>query len=477
MQAYNIKNARKKILAGSFVVYLILAVSLGVSIAYWYILAGAGNTEDKTTFWTFIIWLVVAVGFVAEIVKKVTISMFRNMTIWSVATFVSILTVMGTYSILDQDKQSELTKQSDGYKIALSQKTEALKQQAKYAYAQSFNITDLEERKRKAGNKAHWGTYNSLKKDIEARKKYLSAVNTLSLSEQGVKVGGAGTVSSNPLLSNIAELLGISDELLKSLFYLLVTVLLEIAAFWIGGKVEELKNIIYLTEAEILDLKLKAFYGVTMAELNSGIFAGVVQAQINEIEAEKQIEQIRKVSRQKLPANEAVQQIEEIKNQSEKEKEKAKQQHTENATQPPRPTFAQIEPDFQPKDLNITPKTCPSFGFGFLSNIAPKKEQSAPKQGQGAERGAPKKGQLKSTPKVDITSGGAGGRRKKETPDTGTSGKNSNRYKALKKAIGTGEVRPSYRGIKAFKYGGRGMGASTVKIYMEALKEEGIIKA
>ncbi len=251
MQAYNIKNARRKIWAGTAVVYLILAVSLGVSIAYWYILAGASNTEDQTIFWTFIIWLVVAVGFTAEIIKKVTISLFRNLPIWGVATFVSILTVMGTYSILDNDKQNELVKQSDGYQLAKNQKQKALEQQSKYAYAQNFNIEDLEKQKRKAGKRARWGTFNRLKKDIEAKRNYISATNTLNSASQNMDIGGAGTTSSNPFLTNLAKPLGISGELLKSLFFLLVTLLLEIGAFWIGGKVEELRNTLELTEADI----------------------------------------------------------------------------------------------------------------------------------------------------------------------------------------------------------------------------------
>jgi len=461
MQAYNIKNARKKILVGDLVIYLILAVSLGVSVAYWYILAGAGNTNAQTPFWTFIIWLVVAVGVVAETIKKVTISYFRNLTIWSVATFVSILTVMGTYSVLDQDKQSELTKQSDSYQMAKGQKAEALKLQAKYAYAQNFNLEELERKKRIAGKKARWGTYNSLKSDIEARKKYLSAVSTLKLSSQNME-SGAGGLSSNPFLSSIASFLGISADLLKSIFYLLVTILLEVSAFWIGGQVEQLKQHLELTELEILDLKIVSTFGVSMRDINAELFTNVLRAENDRIEAERQIEEIRKTSRQKLPAEQAAEQVKRLRNESKEKQKEAIQPH---------PT-----PNLPPQNsLNEITENTPSLGFGFLSNIAPKQVQSAPKKVQGAERGAPKKGRLETAPNVDIVGKGAGGKRKKETADTGTSGKNANRYKALKKAIEAGKVRPSYRGIKAFKYGGRGMGASTVKIYMEALKKEGII--
>jgi hypothetical protein len=317
MQAYNIKNARKKILVGDLVVYLILTVSLGVSIAYWYDLAGfRGDTaETKTMFWLILSFLVVAVGFTTEVVKKVTISMFRNVHIWLFATLVSILTIMGSYSILDQSKQNKLVTQSDGYKLALNQKKTALAQQSKYAYASNFNIEDLEQQKRTAGKKSRWGTFNRLKKDIEAKRSYDSAVATLELSSQDISIGGANT-STNPFLDTLAKPMGISGELLKTIFFLLITLLLESSAFWIGGKVEELRNTLELTEAEILDLKLKSMYGVTMSEINAGLFANVVQAQIDHIEAEKQIEIIRKTSRKKLPVGEAVTQIKQIQKQS-----------------------------------------------------------------------------------------------------------------------------------------------------------------
>ena len=191
MQAYNIKNARKKILVGELVIYLILAVSLGVSIAYWYDFAGFRNSNIEKTGFAFILsFLVVAVGFTTEVVKKVTISMFRHFYIWFFATFVSILTIMGSYSVLDQDKQNRLVTQSDGYKLALGQKKQALTQQAKYAYASSFSIEDLENQKRIAGKKARWGTFNRLKKDIEAKRFYDSAVATLGLSSQSINIGG-----------------------------------------------------------------------------------------------------------------------------------------------------------------------------------------------------------------------------------------------------------------------------------------------
>jgi hypothetical protein len=207
MQAHLIKDARQKIMVGNLSVYLILAVSLGASIAYWYILSGAGSSQNTSLFWQTIIWLVVAVGMVAELIKKLTISLFRNKTIWFVSTLVSVLTVMGTYSILDNDKQNQLIKKSDSYQMAKGQKENALKKQSQYAYAKNFSMEALEKKKRVAGNKSHWGTFNQAKKDIEAKRQYDSAVNTLGLSSNNMESSGAVNDSSNPLLSNIAKII------------------------------------------------------------------------------------------------------------------------------------------------------------------------------------------------------------------------------------------------------------------------------
>lgn len=449
MHGHSIKETRQKIMVGTFSIYLILAVSLGASIAYWYILAGISTNQNESTFWIFIIWLVVAVGLVAELIKKITLSTFRNPTIWGVATFVSVLTVMGTYSILDNQKQNQLIKQSDGYQMAKSQKAEALKKQAKFAYAGSFNISQLEKQKRTAGNKARWGTFNRLKKDIEAKKQYDSAVATLGLSTDNMNQGTAGNVSSNPLLTNLAKIFGIPPELLKSIFYLIVTLLLEVTAYWIGGQVEELKDRLNLTEAEILDIRNKAVFGVSMRDFNQAIFDNVVVAQTDQQEAEKEIEKLRKTNRKKLPASETAQQVKRLRTDS--------QQQQKTAKQPPRPAPENVPLQAQEKTPKIT--------FGFVPNSVPKKAQEkgdyVPKQAQS--RGTKKPLKINHNKRHSITA------------DTGTTGTNSKRYQALKNQIVTGKIKPTFRAIQGFKYGDRGMGRGTAEKYRKALIEEGII--
>lgn len=475
MHGHSIKETRQKIMVGTFSIYLILAVSLGASIAYWYILAGISTNQNESTFWIFIIWLVVAVGLVAELIKKITLSTFRNPTIWGVATFVSVLTVMGTYSILDNQKQNQLIKQSDGYQMAKSQKAEALKKQAKFAYAGSFNISQLEKQKRTAGNKARWGTFNRLKKDIEAKKQYDSAVATLGLSTDNMNQGTAGNVSSNPLLTNLAKIFGIPPELLKSIFYLIVTLLLEVTAYWIGGQVEQLKDRLNLTEAEILDIRNKAVFGVSMRDFNQAIFDNVVVAQTDQQEAEKEIEKLRKTNRKKLPASETAQQVKRLRTDS--------QQQQKIAKQPPRPASS-----FTPQNsLNIAhtqaiyqPKKAGDFPFGFIPRKQSKKAiGNSLKRRKNSLNRLDSDSSLTASNKAEATMRKT---RKTDTPDTGTRGETAQRYRALKKHIKKeieaerkkkNKVTISY--IRTFKYGTKKVGYPTAKKYHEALKEEGII--
>jgi len=426
MHGHSIRNTRRKIWVGRISIYLILGVSLGASIAYWYILAGISTNQDNTPFWLFIIWLVVAVGLVAELIKKITLSTFRHGGIWAVATFVSVLTVMGTYSILDNNKQNDLVKQSDSYQMAKEQKAEALKKQARFAYAKNFNIEKLEQKKRVAGNKAQWGTFNQLKEDIAAKKSYDSATATVQLSTENMLTGTAGgNASSNPLLTNISTFLGFSPELIKTIFYLLVTILLEVSAFWIGGQVEKLEETLELTEAEILDRRNKAVFGMSMRDFDQEVFERVVLSQLDQQQAERAIEALRKANRKKIPALEASSQIKEI---------RAETQHSLEVAKQAQPTVTGV-----------------------------------PEQAQAQAENVPKKAQPTGTKKR------LKNKREAVTADTGTEGENSKRYQALKSGIVKGEVKPTFRAIQGFKYGGRGMGRGTAEKYREALEREGVI--
>jgi Zn-dependent membrane protease YugP len=69
MHGHSIKETRHNIMVGTLSIYLILAVSLGASLAYWYLLAGISTTTTDT-FWLFMLWLVV--GLVAMLFGAVT---------------------------------------------------------------------------------------------------------------------------------------------------------------------------------------------------------------------------------------------------------------------------------------------------------------------------------------------------------------------------------------------------------------------
>ena len=173
----------------------------------------------------------------------------------------------------------------------------------------------------------------------------------------------------------------------------------------------------------------------------------MVTAETERVQAEKQIEKLRQTNRKKLPASETVTEVKRIRKEVKEKEEQAK-----------------VNP-------SPAPVAGSSFSFGFVPNSEPKQVQSEPKRVQNSE---PKKVQ-KQPIEVDIKPISRGSKRKKVTPDTGIQGATANRYRALKKAVIKGEVRPTKRGIKGFKFGGRGMGDSTAKKYREALINEGVI--
>lgn len=459
----NINETKSRIAVGNATVYLILAVSLGATLAYWYVLSGIENAKNLSQFWQVIIWLVVAVGLVAEIIKKVTLSTFRNKKIWLTATFVSVVTVMGTYSILDQTRQNDFTKQSDNYQDSRASKQAADSLSSKYAYASGYHLEILEKQYDQVivdrdNRKIKYNTYlkrkAALEQKINAKRAYDSAVATSKTSQTNMSNGSATGSSANPLLSNIAGVLNGSEELIKTLFYLLVTILLEISAFWIGGQVQELKNLLHLTEVELLDLKNQEIFGFSMREVQRDLFERVKRSQQDVVEAEKEVSHIRKtrkdpVNRQTLTVGEAGKMAKETRQQADTNQIEARAEYS-----PPLPSENGKIP------------------FGFVPHdTVPKQVQSVPKQVQNV----PKKVQPKSVSIGSTIGGGTGAKRKQETPDTGTRGTNAHRYNALLESIKKGGTKTTHRGIKAFKYGGRGMGDSTAKIYKKALKRDGII--
>ena len=278
-----IREMKKRILIGNATVYLILTVSFAATIAYWVILAGLGESKDLEAGWYALLVLIVGVGGVAEIVKKVTLSTYRHGVIWFVATAVSVLTVMGTYAILNSQRQDQITRSSDAYQDGRALKQEGISEASKYAHASGYNLDTLAKEMddvvcaRAAecggGRSISYANYLSKKTVIQQKiddaKAYQSAMGKVNLGGTSMNEGAIAS-SSNPLLDDIAAVTGISATLIKNLFYLAVTILLEFAAFHIGGRVEELKEELTYSEMELLERKNKANFGITMAEIMSG---------------------------------------------------------------------------------------------------------------------------------------------------------------------------------------------------------------
>ena len=310
---------RGKLYMGIFIVNLILVVSFAGSIMYWYALSIMGVSDTVAGVWKLVLWTLVAVGAVTEIVKKVSLSTFRHKGIWLSATLVSVLTVMGTFSILDANRESTLVKQSDQYKNAQVRQKGALDTASQYGWAAGFDLASLEAQlqqvvddraKRRIKYASYLSQKKALEKKIEAKRAYDSAMSMNSFAGEAMAKGGTGASSSNPLLSNIAALTGVGAEFLKSVFYLLVTLLLEFAAFFFGGKVEELKNRLNMTRAQLLDLQNIEVFGVSVAQISNATYQNVLQAEHDQIEADKEVNQLRK--KREIPAGATAEKVSEI---------------------------------------------------------------------------------------------------------------------------------------------------------------------
>ncbi len=287
---------RGKLYTGIFIVNLILVVSFAGSIMYWYALSVMGASDAVDGIWKLVLWSLVAVGAVTELIKKVSLSTFRHKGIWLSATFVSVLTVMGTFSILDANRESALVKQSDQYKNAQTRQNGALDTASQYGWASGFDLAGLESKlqqvvddraKRRIKYASYLSQKKALEKKIEAKRAYDSAMSMNNFAGEAMAKGGAGATSSNPLLSNIATLTGVGAEFLKSVFYLLVTLLLEFAAFFFGGKVEEIKNRLNMTRAQLLDIQNMEVFGLSVSQISNATYQNVLQAENDKSEVKK----------------------------------------------------------------------------------------------------------------------------------------------------------------------------------------------
>ena len=335
----NTKEMKSKATVGSITVWGILLVSLAATLAYWYVLAGLETATGLSSMWMTLLWVSVAVGLVAEVIKKVTLSTFRNKNIWLAATVVSVLTVIGTYSILNQARQNDLVKQSDSYQDSRATKKAADFLASQYAYAAGYDLEAMERELDQVivdrdNRKIKYNTYLSRKKALEekiaAKRNYDSAVGTSNIATANMSTGGSDS-SSNPLLSSLASVFSLSEGLITMLFYLFVTILLEVAAFWIGGEVEKIKQHMKLTEAELLDMKNQELFGFSVRDVQRDLFDRVRRSQQDAINAEYEVQQIRRTrkdedSGKQLPSGEVAANVNQKRYEADESQLQAKQE-------------------------------------------------------------------------------------------------------------------------------------------------------
>lgn len=304
------KEMKHKIMVGNLTVWSILLVSLMVSIFYWYQISGITTAgEDIGAFEEALLWSAVAIGFLSELVKKVTLSTFRNKKIWVFATIVSIVTVMGSFAILDQNRSVALKKGSDSYATAKDDKATYKKLMGSYANvankplpslldAETANIekggSNSARRKSKMSYQQFVTSRDRIKQDIADRKEYDKAKAMYDLAGNDMTgADGSGVEISNPLFGQIHTVTGFTINAITLTFFLAVTLLLEISAYYIGGEIQQFKNFLNLTEAELLDIQNISMFGISMQDINRDNFARVTDALKDRQLADQRIVELR----------------------------------------------------------------------------------------------------------------------------------------------------------------------------------------
>jgi hypothetical protein len=133
-----------------------------------------------------------------------------------------------------------------------------------------------------------------IKKDLQDRRDYESALAMYELAKKDMTgSGGSGAEISNPLFGQIKTVTGFTISVITLIFFLAVTLLLEISTYYIGGEIQEFKNFLSLTEAELLDIQNMSMFGVSMRQINRDNFARIADAMRDQKEADDLIMQLR----------------------------------------------------------------------------------------------------------------------------------------------------------------------------------------
>ncbi len=307
-------RVQNRIKAGNALVWFFALISTAVTLYYWYSLSGLEYKKDASPVEFIILWLSVALGLALELAKLYFIFVGGYKKLWISAVIVSVITVMGSYSILNQDRQNNLTQASDTYQDARSARETARKEASKYAYVASTSMADLkaelEANNTKGGSngarRASGMSYQSfvqnrtaINKRMADRRSYDSANATLISENKNMQTQGIGG-SSNPLFNSVGKVFSDSAQTVSKiegailiLFFFATTVLAEIFAYFIGEKVRAEQDATFLTSAQMQDMKNKELFGVAVSEMMPEQFARLNDAQRDRNEAEGVIQGMR----------------------------------------------------------------------------------------------------------------------------------------------------------------------------------------
>ena len=291
---------QKRAFIGKSAINIILFVSLISTMGYWYVLGL--QASSATGFWAVLAFSIIGIGLVTEFVKKITLSLFRHRGIWFAATIVSVATIMGTLSIIDNNKESGLIKSSSEYRTAQARQENSFNQASQWAWAGAYSLTQLnnelvnvtaKRERREMGYQAYLAEKKLINDKINAKRNYDSALSMQTMAGSIMANGSNLTTSSNPMLYNIATATGVTAAVLKTIFYLAVTLLLEFAAWFLGGEVEKINNQLTMTKAQLLDAQNMDTFGVSVASVNQFAYADSLRFEAEQRTANEELEQLR----------------------------------------------------------------------------------------------------------------------------------------------------------------------------------------
>jgi len=153
------------------------------------------------------------------------------------------------------------------------------------------NVTAKRER-REIGYQAYLAEKRTINDKVNAKRNYDSSLNMQTMAGSIMANGSSLTTSSNPMLYNIATATGVTAAVLKTLFYLAVTLLLEFAAWFLGGEVEKINNQLTMTKAQLLDAQNMDTFGVSVASVNQFAYADSLRFEAEQRVANEELELI-----------------------------------------------------------------------------------------------------------------------------------------------------------------------------------------